>query len=111
MWTLIGGGAKALEYCRKPMKNVIPAGVDHIHGRISQVDPENNAVYLESGEKVNNSGWKSSFEFKIKLQIYRGWKVLSIFPKKELRAAMFHVKYTKYLQQQLNFLCIFIASS
>ena len=54
MWTLIGAGAKPLEYCRKPMKNVIPSGVHHMHEKISEIDPENNTVFLENGEKVTD---------------------------------------------------------
>ena len=35
------------------MKDVIPPNVDHIHGKIGEIDPQNNAVHLENGEKVS----------------------------------------------------------
>ena len=53
MWTLIGAGAKPLTACRLPMSEVIPGSVDHIHGKIAQIDPENDNIYMEDGSHVS----------------------------------------------------------
>lgn len=61
MWTLIGAGEKPLSACRKPMIDVIPSNVDYMHGKIAEIDPENNNILLKDGSQVSYYMCKSLY--------------------------------------------------
>jgi len=48
LWTLVGGGAAPREASARPMKSVVPRGVEWIQDRVASFDPENNSVETES---------------------------------------------------------------
>lgn len=51
-WTLVGGGAYAIEKTRHDMARHMPAGVKWIRERAAGFDPEHNRVELASGARV-----------------------------------------------------------
>ncbi len=51
-WTLVGGGAYNAKDTQRRLKQVLPAGVDHIAQAVTALVPENNQVTLANGDKV-----------------------------------------------------------
>lgn len=49
LWTLVGGGAASLADTVRPMKNVIPRGVQWIPEAVRSFDPDNNNVATDHG--------------------------------------------------------------
>jgi sulfide:quinone oxidoreductase len=52
MWTLVGGGMKKLSDTGRPMKDVLPDGVEWIKDRVTAFDPNFNRVRLGDGKMV-----------------------------------------------------------
>jgi len=52
-FTLVGGGCASLEKTRRPMKSLIPAGVEWLKQAVSKVDPETQQVELVNGDIVS----------------------------------------------------------
>lgn len=52
LWTLVGAGLHTVEDTRKDMGSLIPRGVQWIKQRVQQINPKENAVTLNSGERV-----------------------------------------------------------
>ena len=52
LWTLVGGGVFPREASMRPMDDVMPSGVTWIRDRVSDFEPEKNAVKLESGQTL-----------------------------------------------------------
>ncbi|NWV69445.1 SQOR protein, partial [Malurus elegans] len=53
LWTLVGAGAKQLEASARPMKSVMPQGVDWIKSQVTALDPDKNCVWLDNDTKVS----------------------------------------------------------
>jgi len=51
-WTLVGGGAYDVQKTRRPMASVIPPGVKWLRGAVARIEPRENAVYLDDGQRV-----------------------------------------------------------
>jgi sulfide:quinone oxidoreductase len=52
LWTLVGGGLKAVEESSRTMKSILPSKTKWIQNSVSSFDPDNNAVVLSDGSKV-----------------------------------------------------------
>lgn len=50
LWTLVGGGLVDKNITKKPMKSVIPKGVEWIKESVVELCPENNKVKTDQGE-------------------------------------------------------------
>ncbi|ACY14890.1 NAD(P)/FAD-dependent oxidoreductase [Haliangium ochraceum] len=53
LWTLVGGGIFPREHSARPMKDVMPAGVEWIRDRVASFSPETHEVELESGTRLS----------------------------------------------------------
>ncbi|MGZ3772690.1 MAG: FAD-dependent oxidoreductase [Pseudobdellovibrionaceae bacterium] len=68
LWTLVGAGLVDKETTRKPMGDVMPAGVTWIKNKVVELLPDQNAVKLASNETVHydylilSPGLKVDFE-------------------------------------------------
>ena len=51
-WTLVGGGLFNIKKTRKPMRTVIPTGVEWYKARVYRVIPDKKYVMTEIGEKI-----------------------------------------------------------
>ncbi|WNK20392.1 FAD/NAD(P)-binding oxidoreductase [Halomonas piscis] len=51
-FTLVGGGAYALDKTRRATRDVLPRGVTLIKAAVTAFDPDNNRVELDSGESL-----------------------------------------------------------
>ncbi|EOD19948.1 sulfide quinone reductase-like protein [Emiliania huxleyi CCMP1516] len=52
LWTLVGGGIKEAEESRRDMASVMPKDATWIQSAAKTIDPDEQAVILESGDKV-----------------------------------------------------------
>jgi sulfide:quinone oxidoreductase len=52
LWTLAGGGLAPVQRSRRPMKGLIPRGVDWLREAAVDVDPENQTVATDSGKQL-----------------------------------------------------------
>lgn len=52
LWTLVGGGVFPREASVRPQQDVIPDGVTWIRDRVVALEPDRNAVRLESGAEL-----------------------------------------------------------
>nr|XP_054498473.1 sulfide:quinone oxidoreductase, mitochondrial isoform X2 [Agelaius phoeniceus] len=53
LWTLVGGGAKQLAASARPMKSVMPSGVEWIRSQVTALEPDKNYVWLENDIRVS----------------------------------------------------------
>ncbi len=53
LWTLVGGGVFPKESSRRPMAELIPAGVRWVRAEASEFRPEDNAVVTRDGETLS----------------------------------------------------------
>ena len=53
LWTLVGGGIFPLSKSERSFKDFIPKNVDWIQDFVESFDPENNAISLRKGQKLN----------------------------------------------------------
>ncbi|XP_036245276.1 sulfide:quinone oxidoreductase, mitochondrial [Molothrus aeneus] len=53
LWTLVGGGAKQLAASARPMRSVMPSGVEWIRSQVTALDPDKNYVWLENDIRVS----------------------------------------------------------
>lgn len=51
-FTLIGGGLKTMDDCRRPMKDIIPKGVTWIQDAITHIYPEKNEAKIANGSII-----------------------------------------------------------
>jgi sulfide:quinone oxidoreductase len=51
-WTLVGGGAYAIDATRRPMAGLMPSGVDWVRARAAGFDPLASEVRLEDGRRL-----------------------------------------------------------
>ena len=51
-WTLVGGGAYAIEETVKPEQAYIPQNVTWIRGKVTQLCPDENVVLTETGDRI-----------------------------------------------------------
>ena len=51
-FTLVGGGCYSLEQTRRSTSNLIPQGVKWIKQAATNIDPDNNVVEIDNGDKV-----------------------------------------------------------
>lgn len=49
LWTLVGGGVSKKEETVKPMASVIPKGVEWLHTKVTEFDPDKNQLKLADG--------------------------------------------------------------
>ena len=52
LWTLVGGGLAPVERSRRPMRGLIPRGVDWLREAAVDVDPDNRTVTTDSGNQL-----------------------------------------------------------
>ncbi|KAI6300352.1 hypothetical protein MCOR33_003926 [Pyricularia grisea] len=52
-WTLVGGGLKTAEELEKPMKELVDPKFKFYNNGVKSLNPEENSVTLESGDKVS----------------------------------------------------------
>jgi sulfide:quinone oxidoreductase len=52
LWTLVGGGFKDVNASKRPMADVMPAGVDWIRAGAAEFDPDNNKVTTADGRSI-----------------------------------------------------------
>lgn len=52
-WTLVGANTYDFEKTKKPMKDVMPSGVNWVQEKAKSIAPDNNTVTLESGEVIH----------------------------------------------------------
>ena len=52
LWTLVGGGVVDRSVSVKPMRDLMPDGVDWIQDKVASFEPEQNQLTLASGETV-----------------------------------------------------------
>lgn len=53
LWTLVGAGLKNVQDSEKPMKDVMPSGVNWVKKSVATFQPEENAVTLQDGSKCS----------------------------------------------------------
>lgn len=51
-WTLVGGGAHDIRKTMRPMARVLPDGVTWVQAAVSQLLPDEQALVLDSGQRV-----------------------------------------------------------
>ncbi len=51
-WTLVGGGAHDIRKTMRPMAQVLPDGVTWVQAAVSQLLPDEQALVLDSGQRV-----------------------------------------------------------
>ncbi|MGY2291172.1 FAD-dependent oxidoreductase [Pseudomonas sp. SDO528_S397] len=51
-WTLVGGGAYDLEKTVRPLADVLPNGVTWVQAAVTQVQPDERTLVLDSGQRV-----------------------------------------------------------
>ncbi|AIG01787.1 pyridine nucleotide-disulfide oxidoreductase [Pseudomonas fluorescens] len=51
-WTLVGGGAHDIRKTMRPMARVLPDGVTWVQAAVSQLLPDEQALLLDSGQRV-----------------------------------------------------------
>ncbi len=51
-WTLVGGGAHDIRKTMRPMAQVLPAGVTWVQAAVSELLPDEQALLLDSGQRV-----------------------------------------------------------
>ncbi|AYG08663.1 NAD(P)/FAD-dependent oxidoreductase [Pseudomonas fluorescens] len=51
-WTLVGGGAHDIRKTMRPMAQVLPGGVTWVQAAVSQLLPDEQALVLDSGQRV-----------------------------------------------------------
>ncbi|AZF53933.1 Oxidoreductase (flavoprotein) [Pseudomonas sp. R4-34-07] len=52
-WTLVGGGAYNLQKTRRPLADVLPNGVTWIQAAVSQLQPDEQSLVLDNGQRVS----------------------------------------------------------
>ncbi|QUS61860.1 FAD/NAD(P)-binding oxidoreductase [Synechocystis sp. PCC 7338] len=52
-WTLVGGGAFAMEDTIKPEQDCIPSGAKWIKASVASFDPDNNSLTLQDGRRLS----------------------------------------------------------
>jgi len=52
LWTLVGGGVFPKESSRRPMQDLIPAGVRWVRGEVTGFKPEENSLVLRDGQAL-----------------------------------------------------------
>jgi sulfide:quinone oxidoreductase len=51
-WVLVAGGFLPAEATRRPERDVVPAGVELIHDKVMEFDPDHQAVQLTGGNRL-----------------------------------------------------------
>jgi NADH dehydrogenase FAD-containing subunit len=67
MWTFVGGGVFPRESSKRPLREVIPAGVRWVQSAVSEFRPEENVVITRAGEHLaydflsdTHCGWENN---------------------------------------------------
>nr|XP_054498476.1 sulfide:quinone oxidoreductase, mitochondrial isoform X4 [Agelaius phoeniceus] len=73
LWTLVGGGAKQLAASARPMKSVMPSGVEWIRSQVTALEPDKNYVWLENDIRTGKRS-KANIIFNTSLGVIFGVK-------------------------------------
>jgi len=98
--TLVGAGLMKYEATIRQEENLIPSGVSWIKERVADVQPDNNEVILENGEKITYDYLVNATGIQINLDGIKGLK--EAFGKNGVCSNYVDPKYTWELMQKFK---------
>lgn len=98
--TLVGAGIMDYEDTQKPEKNFIPSGVSWIKERVADIQPDDNEVILENGDKITYDYLVNATGIQINLDGIKGLK--EAFGKNGVCSNYVDPEYTWELMQKFK---------